>query len=252
MQPLPAQIATGDVGPERQREAGLEQPPLAEVDHLLQALGLVGELTLVDQQPGVGLARLDRVEDLVERDDAVPEVAQDHPQDEERGRHLPGHGDLDLAQLVLRHRLPRDDDRPVARAHARPVREQRVALLHERVRVQRDRRHLEPALERPLVQRLDVAEHVLELEAARVDAILGQGPEHEGIVGVGAVAEADQHRGGRLAAVAYRRPKNQRSSGLSTSARLNGWRRDCCPSCSETRRSSSRVSLAASSASWSS
>ena len=69
-------------------------------------------------------------------------------------------------------------------------------LLHERVRVQRDRRHLEPPLERPLVQRLDVAEHVLELEAARVDAILRQGPEHERVVGVGAMAETDQHRGG--------------------------------------------------------
>ena len=58
---------------------------------------------------------------------------------------------------------------PVPRAHARPVRKDDVPLLHERIRVQRDRRHLEPALERPLVQGLDVSEDVLELEPARVD-----------------------------------------------------------------------------------
>ena len=119
------------------------------------------------------------------------------------------------------------------------MREQHVALLDERVGVKRDRGHLEPAFERPLVQRLDVAEHVLELEAARVHRPVGQGPEHERVVGVGAVAEADQHKGGRLAGRGQRRPKNQRSSGPSTSARRNGWRRAGRPSCSETRTSSS-------------
>ena len=55
---LVAEVAPGDVDPERQRQTGLEQPPLAEVDDLLQPVGLVRELALVDQEPGVGAARL--------------------------------------------------------------------------------------------------------------------------------------------------------------------------------------------------
>ena len=42
-------------------------------------------------------------------------------------------------------------------------------------------------------------EDVLELEAARVDAPRGERPEHERVVGIGAVAEADQHERRRLA-----------------------------------------------------
>ena len=62
---------------------------------------------------------------------------------------------------------------------------------------ERDRGDLEPALEGPLVQRLDVPQHVLELEAARVDAPFREGPEHEGVIRVGAVAEVDEHGAGR-------------------------------------------------------
>ena len=74
----------------------------------------------------------------------------------------PGHDDLETAQLVERDRLAGDDDRPVARADRGAVRQERVVLLHERVRGERDRRHLEPRRARPLVQRLDVGEHLLE------------------------------------------------------------------------------------------
>ena len=47
------EVAAGDVRAERQRQPGLEQPPLAEVDDLLQPFGLVGELALVDQEAGL-------------------------------------------------------------------------------------------------------------------------------------------------------------------------------------------------------
>ena len=65
--------------------------------------------------------------------------------------------------------------------------------------MEREGRHLEPSFERPFVQRLDVPEDVLELEAAGVDRAGGERPEHERVVGIGAVAEADQHERGRLA-----------------------------------------------------
>jgi len=85
------------------------------------------------------------------------------------GRKPPGDDDLGLAQLVECQRFLRDDDRPVAGTDRRAVREQRVPLVHERVGRERHRRHLEPPLERPLVQRLDVVDRRLELEALRVD-----------------------------------------------------------------------------------
>ena len=82
------------------------------------------------------------------------------------------------------------------------MRQQHVALLHERVGGERDRGDLELALERPVVERLDVLQDVLELEAARVDLAGGEGPEHERVVGVGAVAEVDQHGAREATAIA--------------------------------------------------
>ena len=187
------EIAPRDVRAERQGQAGLAEPPLAEIDDLLQPGGGVRELALVDEQARVRLPRRDLVHDLVERNLPEREVPELQLQRQERRRHAPGHGDLDPAQVILAQLLARDDDRPVAGAHARAVRKQDVLVLHVRVRVERDRGHLEPALERPLVQRLDVLQHVLELEPARVDLARGEAPEHERVVRVGAMAEADEH-----------------------------------------------------------
>ena len=98
MQRLVAEVAARDVDPERKRQAGLEQPPLAEVDGRFEAVLLVGELTLVDEEARVRPAGLDLVHDLVERDFAEPVLAAEvEAEDEERRRHPPGHGDLDLA-----------------------------------------------------------------------------------------------------------------------------------------------------------
>ena len=172
-----AEVAARDVDPERERQPGLEEPPLAEVDDLVQAVRPVGQLALVDEQPGLGAARRDLVDDLVERHLAVAELP---PRQSRSTRNAvvirPGTA-ISISRSSLRaDRLARDDDRPVARAHARPVREEHVLVLDERVRVERDRGHLEPALERPLVQRLDVLQDVLELEPARVDARRRRGP----------------------------------------------------------------------------
>ena len=73
------------------------------------------------------------------------------------------------------------------------MRQERVVLLHERVRGKRERRHLEPSRPRPLVERLDVGEHLLALETAGVDTSLGERPEHERVVGIGAVSYPDPH-----------------------------------------------------------
>ena len=71
------------------------------------------------------------------------------------------------------------------------MRKQRVVLLDERIGGEGDSRDLEPRCARPVVERLDVGEHLLEAEAARFDEIGRQRPVHEGVVGVGAVADTD-------------------------------------------------------------
>src|SRR5438874_995295 len=93
------EVATRDVRAERQRQPGVQQPPLAEVDDLLEPRIGVGQLALVDQQPRVGPAGDDLVHDPVERHLAVAEAADAHPQDEEGRRQLARHGDLDIAQV---------------------------------------------------------------------------------------------------------------------------------------------------------
>jgi hypothetical protein len=57
----------------------------------------------------------------------------------------------------------------------------------------RDRGHLEVPGARAAVERLDVLDHVLDLETRGPDLAGGERVEHEGVVGIGAVADTDQH-----------------------------------------------------------
>src|SRR3712207_8444410 len=68
-----------------------------------------------------------------ERHLAVREVAERHPQDEERGRHPARHGDLDAAEPVAAERLARDHDRPVPGAHARDRKSTRLNSSHANI-----------------------------------------------------------------------------------------------------------------------
>ncbi len=71
-------------------------PPDAEVDDLLQAGRRVGELTLVDDETGVGTTRSDGVEDPVERHDDVGErAAEEQPQRQEGRGQRAGDRDRD-------------------------------------------------------------------------------------------------------------------------------------------------------------
>src|SRR5436189_89642 len=165
------EIAPRHVNSERQRQTRLEQPPLAEVDDLTQPFRLVRELPFVNQQPSVGAPRLHLVEDPVERDLAETELAEEEPENEERGGHAPRDRDLERLQLLTLEWLTRHDDRPVARAHARSVGEHRIVALNERIGVQGDGGRFEPSLERPVVQGLNVPQHMFELEAAGFDPV---------------------------------------------------------------------------------
>ena len=160
----------------------------------MQARIAVGELPFVDHEPGVRTARGDLVEDQVERQLADTDVlAEREPQDEVRGRQPARDHDLELAQRREPERLARHHDRPVAQAERGAVGQQQVAIGDVRVRAHRDRADLEPAFGRPVVQRLDVRDDLLELEPAHVHSPGLDRPEHERIVGVRAVSDPDPH-----------------------------------------------------------
>ena len=196
-----AEIAADDVAAERQRQpAGAVRPPLAEIDDLLQALFGVRHLSFVDQQARRELAGVHPLLNLVERHDDVLDRRVEQPQRQKCRRQFaraprPARPSSDDGPSCLR-----DDHRAVAVAHARAVRQQHVAIGQMRVGVERDRRDLVLAVECGAVERLDVRQHVFELEPWRGDPAARQAVEHERVIGIGAVSDADLHAQGRLGA----------------------------------------------------
>jgi hypothetical protein len=72
---LGAEIPPDHIAAERQwQSAGALGPPFAQIDDLLQALVLIRELALVNEQPGGDLAFTDRVLNAIERHDHVGDV----------------------------------------------------------------------------------------------------------------------------------------------------------------------------------
>ena len=57
--------------------------------------------------------------------------------------------------------------------------------------------HFQFAAQGPAVERLDVLQLVAETQIAGVELVVGQGVEHEGVVGIGAVADGDESLGHR-------------------------------------------------------
>ena len=137
-------VAPHDVDSERQRHAALVEPPLAEVERLLEPRGRVRELSLVDQEPGVRASGAHLVEDPVERHFAIGERAAECQSEHQEGRREPARDeDFRPPQLRERHQLARHDDRAVADPDRGPVREQDVTVLHERIGRERERRHFQ-------------------------------------------------------------------------------------------------------------
>ena len=71
---------------------------------------------------------------------------------------------------------------------------QTVRVLHARVRANGHGGRLEATLACPHVERLNIGRHKLDLEAAQVESALGNRPHHEGVIGIGTMANADVHR----------------------------------------------------------
>ena len=78
-----------------------------------------------------------------------------------------------------------DNDRPVSIAHARPARQQRVVLSHVRIRMNRDGGDMQLAAPRPLIQRLNIFQGMVEPITTEVDFILRHRIEHERVIRIG-------------------------------------------------------------------
>ena len=194
VQPLLSDVPAGDVDTERQRQTGLQEPPLTQVEELDETEVRERQLALVDQEtrrrrgprrPRTGSAR------------TAARGRGKSPSARRSTRNAvvsaPGTATSVAPTSSSDIVAAPDEHGPVARADARPVRQQRVVLLHERVRGERQRRHLQAPCARPLVERLDVSQHLLEDEPPRVDQVRGQGPVHECVVRVRAVSHTDAH-----------------------------------------------------------
>ena len=98
MQHLRSEIPSRGIDAERQRQPGLEQPPLAEVEALREALVAVRQLAFVNEQPRPRRTGGDLAQDPVERQHPIGDVVPERQlEDEERGRQLAGDDDLRLA-----------------------------------------------------------------------------------------------------------------------------------------------------------
>ena len=95
-------------------------------------------------------------------------------------------------------RPPGDDPRAVAVAHGRAAPQQRVPVGEVGVGVDRHGGDLELAGQRAAVERLDVGELVRVAQLAGVELVVRERPEHEGVVGVGAVGDLDHLGHGKL------------------------------------------------------
>src|SRR6201999_4361936 len=96
-------------------------PPLAQIQHFVEPLRLVEELSLVNQESGVAPAALHRVDDFVERHDLVLKLGIEYSQRQKSASQLAGDGDLQTRDVVRRQLLPRHDDRAVIIANRSAV-----------------------------------------------------------------------------------------------------------------------------------
>src|ERR1700716_3814589 len=87
------------VAPERERQAGLFAPPLAEIEQLDEAVVGVGELAFVDDQAGVELARGNGGDDLIEWDDRGFDLGGEELEGEIGGGEGAGDGDAGFLNL---------------------------------------------------------------------------------------------------------------------------------------------------------
>jgi hypothetical protein len=97
-----AERAADGVAAQGQHQAGGLAPPDAEIENLVEAAGGVGELALVDDEPGVEVARQNLRDDAIEGDGDGLDLRVEDLEREIGGGEGAGNGDLDAAQIFGR------------------------------------------------------------------------------------------------------------------------------------------------------
>src|SRR6185295_3374477 len=159
-------------------------PPLAEVEHFVQALRLIKQLAFVNQQAGVTRPILNGIDDLVERNNLIPEIRVEDPQRQKSTRQLSRNRNLEIGDVIRRGRLARYDDRSVVIANRSAMRKKSVLLVNVRVSMKADRGDIVRATHRFLVESLNVFEKVLEIQIPSVQFVRREAIEHERVVGI--------------------------------------------------------------------
>ncbi len=164
-------------------------PPDPEVLAEGESLVAVGELAFVDDESDLGLAFTESAENLVEGDDDDVEVAggalEPELEGEEGAGQRAGDGDFEVGDSIPVVGLGGDEHGAVAVAHAGAAGEEGIVFADVGVGVDADGGDIEFAAGGAFVEGLDILEDVLEAEAVGGDEVLGEGVEHEGVVGVG-------------------------------------------------------------------
>ncbi len=131
-------------------------------------------------------------DDLVERQGRCLDLRCEQFQGEIGGGHGSGDGDADALDLIKREGLLRDDHRAVVFTDRAPAGHQGVVVLDVRIGVKADSRDVVGLLIACLaVECLDIGQGVGKAIARNAHFICGESVEHKGVVGVGAMGDAD-------------------------------------------------------------
>jgi hypothetical protein len=147
----------------------------------------------MDDQARLRLAGVDGLENPVKRNDDkidfIRRQLQPELQRQKSAGHGPRHGDSCSSQVIPAERFFGHEHRPVAVAHARPARQQGILRADIGIGMKANGRNIQLAPRGPLVQRLDVLQDVLELEAAGGNQVFGQPIEHESVIRIGRMSQ---------------------------------------------------------------
>ena len=153
----------------------------------------IGQLAFVDDEAGFVFTSHDLGNDLVEGHDFGFNSRREEPQREISRGQSSRDSNLFALDFALRKSLRGHDHGAVAIADAASARQQSIVVLNVGIGVERDGGDVVNAVAFPrlLVQGLDVAKRMSEAQPGNAHLVGGQSIEHEGVVGVGAVRDAD-------------------------------------------------------------
>ena len=187
------EAAPDRIASQRQRQPGDFQPPLAQVHNALQAGFGVGQLAFVDDEASFVFAFHHLRDDLIEGHDLGLDSRREKPQRQVSGGQRARDRNLLVLDFARGKSLRGHDHGAIAVADAASAGQQSIVVLNVGIGVERDGGHVIHAVAFPrlLIQSLNVAKRVGEAQPGDAHLVGGQRIEHESVVGVGTVRDAD-------------------------------------------------------------